>query len=62
MKDQINLSHVTDIFVCVVEGGSMNEYAELQEFAKLTHRNIIYGGSQILNALDLIQQFEKCLE
>lgn len=40
----------------------MNEYAELQEFAKLTHRNIIYGGSQILNALDLIQQFEKCLE
>jgi hypothetical protein len=38
-----------------LEGGSYNEYAELNEFGRENNLNIIYGGSEILNAEGLIK-------
>lgn len=44
-----------EIIVCVLEGGSYNEYAEVCEYAKQSNRSIIYGGSQILNGEDMVK-------
>ena len=43
-----------------MEGGSLNEYAEICEFGKIQNRNIIYGGSSILNAEEILIQFDEC--
>ncbi|KAL4465258.1 hypothetical protein ABPG74_001972 [Tetrahymena malaccensis] len=46
----------SDVVVFSLGGGNYNEYQNIQEIGKKLNKNIIYGGSEILNAETFIQQ------
>lgn len=40
----------SDIIIFSLGGGNYNEYQNIQEIGRKINKNIIYGGSEILNA------------
>lgn len=46
----------SEVVVFLIDGANFNEYQHIQEIAKKLNKNILYGGSEILNAETFISQ------
>jgi len=57
-KDYENIKNCSEIIVFVVEGACYFEYANICDLAKKLGKNIFYGGSDIINGTDLLNEFD----
>ncbi len=46
-----------EIIVFVIDGATYNDYQSMSELAQSKNKNIIYGGSYIMNGNDLVHEF-----